>query len=176
MGAGGLASGREAWAWRKQASEEREGESFLLSSHLQACSPHPNPVWALFPTLVSLAPLADDPVPTLFLPRLQGSPEVKSGDQGSLWIMWWVVTSLKCIQLPAWCGLLYPNYSYELPWWLRKQRICMHLQETRVQSLHWEDPLEKGMATHSSILAWLILWTEQGGGLQSMGCKRVIYN
>ena len=41
------------------------------------------------------------------------------------------------------------------------------MQETRVQSLHWEDPLEKEMATHSSILAWRIPWTEEPGGLQS---------
>ena len=41
------------------------------------------------------------------------------------------------------------------------------LQETQVQYLGWEDPLEKGMATHSSILAWRILWTEDPGGLQS---------
>ena len=41
-------------------------------------------------------------------------------------------------------------------------------QETRVQSLGWEDPLEKGMATHSSILAWRIPWTEEPGGLPSM--------
>ena len=100
--AGGLASHREAWAWRKQASEEREGESSLPSSHLQPAAPTPNPVWALFPTLVSLAPLTDDPVPTLILAQLQGSPVVKSGDQGSLWIRWWVVPSLKWIQLPAW--------------------------------------------------------------------------
>ena len=39
------------------------------------------------------------------------------------------------------------------------------LQETRVQSLGWEDPLEKGMATHSSIRAWRILWTEEPGRL-----------
>ena len=43
------------------------------------------------------------------------------------------------------------------------------LQETQVQSLGWEDPLEKGMVTHSSILAWRIPWTEKLGGLQSMG-------
>ena len=43
------------------------------------------------------------------------------------------------------------------------------MQETQVQSLGWEDPLEKGMATHSSILAWRILWSEEPGGLQSMG-------
>ena len=41
------------------------------------------------------------------------------------------------------------------------------MQETWVQSLGWEDPLEKGMATHSSILAWKIPWTEEPGGLQS---------
>ena len=47
------------------------------------------------------------------------------------------------------------------------------MQETRVQSLDWEDPLEKGMATHSSILAWKIPWTEEPRGLQSMGSQRV---
>ena len=46
-------------------------------------------------------------------------------------------------------------------------------QETWVQSLDQEDPLEKGMATHSSILAWRILGTEEPGGLQSMGSQRV---
>ena len=39
--------------------------------------------------------------------------------------------------------------------------------------LGWEDPLEKGMATHSSILAWRIPWTEDAGGLQSMGSQRM---
>ena len=48
-----------------------------------------------------------------------------------------------------------------------------NLQEMRVQSLGWEDPLEKGMATHSSILAWRILWTEEPGRLKSMESKRV---
>jgi len=47
--------------------------------------------------------------------------------------------------------------------------------ETRVQSLGWEDLLEKEMATHSSILAWKILWTEEPGRLQSMGLQRVGY-
>ena len=45
--------------------------------------------------------------------------------------------------------------------------------ETQVRSLGWEDPLEKGMATHSSILAWRIPWTGEPGGPQSMGSKRV---
>ena len=47
------------------------------------------------------------------------------------------------------------------------------MQETWVQSLGREDPLEKGMATHSDILAWRIPWTEKTGGLQSMGSRRV---
>ena len=46
-------------------------------------------------------------------------------------------------------------------------------QETPVQSLVWEDPLEKEMATHSSILAWEIPWTEEPRGLQSMGLQKV---
>ena len=45
--------------------------------------------------------------------------------------------------------------------------------ETWVQSLGWEDSLEEGMATHSSILAWRIPWTEEPGGLQSVGSQRV---
>ena len=45
--------------------------------------------------------------------------------------------------------------------------------ETQVRSLGWDDPLEKEMATHSSILAWRIPWTEEPGRLQSMGSQRV---
>ena len=50
------------------------------------------------------------------------------------------------------------------------------IQETGFQSLGWEDPLEKGMAAHSIILAWRIPWTEEPGGLQSMGSQRVGHN
>ena len=46
------------------------------------------------------------------------------------------------------------------------------MQETQVQSLDWEDPLEKGAATNSSILAWRTPWTEEPGGLQSTGSQR----
>ena len=46
------------------------------------------------------------------------------------------------------------------------------MQETQVQSLDWEDPLKKEMATHSSILAWRIPWTEEPGGLQSMRSQK----
>ena len=46
------------------------------------------------------------------------------------------------------------------------------MQDTRVQSLDWEDPLEKEMATHSSILAWEIPWTEEPSGLEFMGSQR----
>ena len=47
------------------------------------------------------------------------------------------------------------------------------MQETQVQSLGWEDPLEKGMATHSSILVWRIPWAEEPGRLRSMGSQKV---
>ena len=50
------------------------------------------------------------------------------------------------------------------------------MQETWVPSLGWEDSLEKGMAIHSSILAWRIPWTEEPGGLQSLGSLRVRHN
>ena len=47
------------------------------------------------------------------------------------------------------------------------------MQETQVQSLGWEDPLEEKMATHSSVLAWRIPWAEEPGRLQSLGLNRV---
>ena len=50
------------------------------------------------------------------------------------------------------------------------------MRETWVRYLGWEDPLEKGTATHSSSLAWRIAWTEEPGGLQSMGSQRVGHN
>ena len=50
------------------------------------------------------------------------------------------------------------------------------MQEARVLSLGWEDPLQEEMAAHSSILAWRIPWTEEPGKLQSMGLQRVGHN
>ena len=47
------------------------------------------------------------------------------------------------------------------------------IQDMWVQSLSWEDPLEEGMATHSTVLIWRIPWTEEHGGLQSMGSQTV---
>ena len=58
----------------------------------------------------------------------------------------------------------------ELPWWL--SGICLPIQETQVQSLGQEDPLQKEIATHFSLLAWEIPWTEEPGGLQSLGLQK----
>ena len=55
-------------------------------------------------------------------------------------------------------------------------KSLLAMQETRVRSLSWEDPLEKEMALHSSTLAWKIPWMEEPGGLQSMGSPRVKYD
>ena len=54
--------------------------------------------------------------------------------------------------------------------------VGSEMQETWVQSLSWEDPLEEKMATHSSILAWKIPWTEEPGRLQPIGSQRVRHN
>ena len=51
---------------------------------------------------------------------------------------------------------------------VERQRICLSMQEMRVRSLSWEDPLEKEMTTHFSILVWEIPWTEEPGGPPSM--------
>ena len=66
-----------------------------------------------------------------------------------------------------------PCHLCRLPWWLRWVKNLPAMQEVSVQSLGWEDPLEKGVATSSSILAWRIPWTEKPGGLHSMGSQRV---
>ena len=63
---------------------------------------------------------------------------------------------------------VYIKITSELPSWCSGERIHLpmqEMQETQVPSLGWEDPLEEEMATHSSILAWEILWIEDPGGL-----------
>ena len=55
--------------------------------------------------------------------------------------------------------------------WLRQSRIYLPMQETWVQSLSQEEPLEKGKTTYPSILPWEIPWTEEPGRLQTMGSK-----
>ena len=57
--------------------------------------------------------------------------------------------------------------------WVKNPPAMQETQEMQVQSLGWEDTLEKEMATHSSILAWEIPWTEELGGLQTMESQRV---
>ena len=67
------------------------------------------------------------------------------------------------------------SLALRLPRWLSRQRICLQCrrQNTQVRSLGWEDSLEKEMTTHSSILAWIIPWTEEPSRLKSMGSQRV---
>ena len=59
---------------------------------------------------------------------------------------------------------------------VKKLSAMKELQESQIQSLYQEDPLEEDIATHSSILAWRIPWTEEPGGLQSIGSQRVGHN
>ena len=66
--------------------------------------------------------------------------------------------------------------THGFPRWLSGKEAtcqCKEMQEMKVRSLGQEDPLEEEMATHSRILAWRIPWTEEPGGLQSMGSQRV---
>ena len=62
-----------------------------------------------------------------------------------------------------------PGASQVTQWY----RICLLMQETQVQSLGGEDPLEKEVAIHSSILAWEVLWTKELCGLESMGSQEL---
>ena len=77
-------------------------------------------------------------------------------------------------QIPSICvisGLSIFSFSIWTSLGAQMVKNLPSVQETQVQSLGQEDPLEKGMATHSSILAWRIPWTEEPGGLQSMGSQ-----
>ena len=71
------------------------------------------------------------------------------------------------------CVLWHINNAFHEKEGLQTVKNLLAMQETWVQSLGWEDPLEEGMATHPSILAWRIPWTEEPSGPQSMGSERV---
>ena len=60
--------------------------------------------------------------------------------------------------------------------WVKNPPATQEAQETLVQFLGQEDPLEEGISTHSSILAWRMLWKEELGGLQSIGSQRIGQN
>ena len=68
------------------------------------------------------------------------------------------------------------TYSQPAPLVAQMVENLPAMRKTQVRSLGWEDPLEKGLATHSSILAWRIPWTEELGRLQSMESQRVGHN
>ena len=68
------------------------------------------------------------------------------------------------------------NWASQVAQWVKNPPAIQETPEMQVRSLDGEDPLEEGMATHSSILAWRITWTEEPGMLQSMGPKRVGHN
>ena len=72
-----------------------------------------------------------------------------------------------------WLNTSYTFRASPVAQWVKNLPAMQQTQETQVQSLGWEDHLEKEMATHSSILAWKIPWTKESGRLQSMGLQRV---
>ena len=67
-------------------------------------------------------------------------------------------------------------WASQVAQWIKNSPAMQETQEMQVQSLGWEDPLEEGMATHSSVLAWRLSWTEEPGGLQSIGLQRVSHD
>ena len=97
--------------------------------------------------------------------RLEGKAKLRPVLGGGYW---WVVRQVSQPDT-GWVGLIkvFPGGSDG------KKSDLPAIQETWVWSLGWEDPLEKGMPIPSNILAWRIPWTEEPGGLQSMGLQRV---
>ena len=85
------------------------------------------------------------------------------------------ITPASHVHLGHACFFLSLPGAYQVALVVKKKKICPPFQETQktgVQSLGWEDPLEKEMATHSSILAWKIPWAEEPGQLQPLGSQR----
>ena len=80
---------------------------------------------------------------------------------------------IACSSVGLCCASAGPGFGFGSELGAQTVKNLPVMQDTRVRSLNWEDPLEEGMATHSSILAWRISWTEEPGGLQSMGLQRV---
>ena len=86
-----------------------------------------------------------------------------------------ILKCLRCQQARQAAGSSNTNLTLnraELPWWLRQLRICLPCRRHWLDPWVREGPLEKGTATHSSILAWRIPWTEEPGGLHPMGSQR----
>ena len=81
----------------------------------------------------------------------------------------WEISGRRTLHKSAFLVIM---YVYLLPRWLRGKESPCNAGDV-VSSLGWEDPLEEEMATHSSILAWNVPWSEEPGGLQSMGSQRV---
>ena len=80
------------------------------------------------------------------------------------------------VHTKAWTSFTVPPVTCRASLVAQMVKNLLTMQENWVQFLHWEDPLEKGMATHSCILAWRIPWTEEPGRLQTMGSHRVGHN
>ena len=91
-----------------------------------------------------------------------------------IWEKKWLSSKLSA---PLFSGVIITSTcTYQgLPQWLSDEDPCA-MQETQIRSLGQREPLEEGMAVHSSILAWRISWTEEPGGLQSMGSERGRYD
>ena len=70
-------------------------------------------------------------------------------------------------------GVYHYRWAFQVVQWVKNLPAVQEMPEMWVRFLGWEDPLEGGVAAHSSILAWRIPWTDEPGGLQSMGSQRV---
>ena len=75
--------------------------------------------------------------------------------------------------VPFICILHISDWASQVDQWVKNPPVIQEMREMQVRSLGWEDSLEEEMATHSSILVWVIPWTEEPGKLQSIGSQRL---
>ena len=105
--------------------------------------------------------------------RIPGDPDQLPGLVGGAQYRWpWTFSEPDCHAGEGGCCEQVPGEGFS-GGTSGKESTCQYRRQTWVRSLGQEDPLEKGTATHSSVLAWRIPWTREPGGLQSMGLQRV---
>ena len=130
----------------------------------------PGHLFLLLPSLVQLTPLVFQRVPHDQLSE-EGVPCDQLSRPGS-WVVSYNVLARKRLIIIL-NVLIVRTHIYSMASLIAQSvKNLPAVHETWVEFLGWEDPLEKEMATHSSILAWRIPWTEEPGGLQSMGSQK----
>ena len=161
-----------------------QGSPMLVKSYSKFSKPGFSSMWSVNLQMFKLV-LEKAEEPKIKLPKSAGSSKKQESSRKYLFLLYWLCQSLSLFEPPQTLESHEENIRWALTEghsakWIRFVAQMVEnlpvMQETQVQSLGWEAPLEKGKATHFRILAWRIPWTEEPGRLQSLGSQRVGHN